>query len=72
MSELRLTGDEANALRAILSTLVLRDRTGERGVLHGLDRFVSTNRTFSKPQREAIESAVRKLGLHSGLPLYES
>jgi hypothetical protein len=72
MTELKLTEDEAQALKAILSCLVLRDRTGELGLLHGADRFVSSQRTFTKPERTVIQSLAKKAGLGSGLPLYRA
>jgi hypothetical protein len=72
MAELKLTDDEKQALKAILSCLVLRDRTGELGLLHGADRFVSTHRTFTKPERAVIQSVTKKLGMSSGLPLYRA
>jgi hypothetical protein len=72
MAELKLTDDETQALKAILSCLVLRDRTGELGLLHGADRFVSTHRTITKPERAVIQSVTKKLGMSSGLPLYRA
>ncbi|HEY8668315.1 MAG TPA: hypothetical protein VIL86_16820 [Tepidisphaeraceae bacterium] len=59
-----LNDDEISALRTVLSQLVIRERTGEVGILHGLDRFVSTNVCLKKPQRAALDSALRKLGLN--------
>jgi hypothetical protein len=69
MSEVRLTAEEAEAVRAALSLLVVKSRTGELGIMHGADRFVSTNRTFRKKDREMLDTAVRKLGL-PGIPEY--
>ena len=71
MSEIKLSSDEAQALRAAPSMLVVRDRTGELGVLHGMERFVSTQRTFTKAERAALDAAARKLGL-SGMRLHKS
>ena len=72
MAELKITNEETQALRAILSYLVLRDRTGELGLLHGADRFVSTQRTFTKQERAVILSVAKRLGLSAGLPLYRA
>jgi hypothetical protein len=72
MTEVKLTEEEAEALRVILSCLVLRDRTGELGMLYGADRFVSTHRTFRKPERAAVQSLAKKAGLGSGLALYRA
>lgn len=63
MTEIKLTPEEAQAVRAALSTLVVRARTGELGVMHGADRFVSTERILKKADREALEAAARKLDL---------
>ena len=71
MSDIKLSPDEAQALRVALSTLVIRDRTGELGVLHGMERFVSTQRTFAKAERAALDTAARKLGL-SGMRLHKT
>ena len=72
MIEVKLTEDETQALKAILSRLVLRDRTGELGLIHGADRFVGSQRTFTKPERAAIQSLAKKAGLDSGLPLFRT
>ena len=71
MSDVKLSPDEVQALRALLSTLVIRDRTGELGVMHGMARFVSTQRTFAKAERVVLDAAARKLGL-SGMRIYKS
>lgn len=63
MPEIKLTAEEAHALRAALSALVVKARTGELGILHGAERFVSTQRIFKKADREALDAAARKLGL---------
>jgi hypothetical protein len=63
MSEVRLTAEEAEAVRAALSLLVVKNRTGELGIMHGADRFVSAQRIFRKQDRQALDAAARKLGL---------
>lgn len=68
-SDIKLTPDEANALRVALSSLAIRNRTGELGVLHGMDRFVSTNRTLSKTERNSLDQACRKIGLMRGIEI---
>ena len=72
MAEIKITDDETQALKAMLSCLVLRYRTGELGLLHGADRFVSSQRTFNKQERAVIQAVAKKLGLGSGLPLYRA
>jgi len=71
MSETKLTHDQAQAVRTVLSFLVVRDRTGELGLLHGADRFVSNQRIFKKPEREVLNSLAKKLGLLAGVNTYK-
>lgn len=63
MPEVKLTPAEVEALRAVLSSLRVKTRTGEIGVLHGADRFVSTQTVFRKPERDALDAVARKVGL---------
>jgi F0F1-type ATP synthase epsilon subunit len=63
MAEVRLTAEEAQALRAAVSALVIKTRTGELGIMHGADRFVSTQLIYRKEDRRALDAAARKLGL---------
>jgi hypothetical protein len=67
MAEVRLTDEEAQALRRALQAFVARTRTGELGIMHGLDRFVSNQTTFRRPDLESLDSAARKLGLSAGV-----
>ncbi|HEU4452825.1 MAG TPA: hypothetical protein VFR81_07180 [Longimicrobium sp.] len=63
MPEGKLTPEEAEVLRAAVSTFVVKNRSGELGIMHGADRFVSTQRIFRKKEREMLDAAARKLGL---------
>lgn len=63
MSDVRLSPGEAAALRTALSALVVKTRTGELGIVHGADRFVSTRLIFRRPELDALHAAARKLGL---------
>ncbi|MDF1501720.1 hypothetical protein [Roseisolibacter sp. H3M3-2] len=69
MPEVKLTAAEAEVLRTVLAALAVKGRTGEVGILHGADRFVSTQQLLKRADREALESAARKIGL-SGLRVY--
>jgi hypothetical protein len=69
MPEARLTAEEAEAVRAALSTFLVKSRTGELGIMRGPERFVSTDRIFRKKDRELLDAAARKLGL-PGIPEY--
>jgi hypothetical protein len=63
MSAISLSAEEANELRSLLSVIVLRERTGEIGVLHGLDRFVSTQVCKKKKEIEALDALAQRCGL---------
>ena len=63
MSKVVLTAEEIDVLRAALVHFVVKDRTGELGILHGMDRFVSTHTCLRKAERQTLETAFRKLGL---------
>ena len=63
MPELKLTTSEAEVLRLVLATLVLNERTGEVGLQHGANRFVSSQQILRLPQRETLDAVSRKLGL---------
>jgi len=62
MATIQLNEVEASVLRTVLSALVIRERTGELGILHGLDRFVSTRQILRKQDRAVLDSLVDKLG----------
>ncbi len=63
MAQVTLVDEEVEALRVALARLVVRERTGELGVLHGLDRFVGASECLRKPQRAALASVYRNLNL---------
>ena len=69
MPEAKLSEAEIAALRSVLQTIVVKARTGELGILHGADRFVSTQIILKQPERTALESATRKVCL-AGLRSY--
>jgi len=70
MASITLTDDEAKLLRVVLATLVVKDRTAELGILHGLDRFVSTQHVLKKLDRERLDAIAKKLGLSNGVTTY--
>ena len=63
--EAKLNAEEINALRLALSAIVIKERTGEFGILHGMDRFVSAQVILKKPARAALDSVMRKTGAAS-------
>jgi len=65
--EVRLTEEEKEVLKWILEEIVIKDRTGSIGIMHGADRFVSMSFTMRKPTRIVLNSVYRKLGLANGI-----
>ena len=63
MSNVILTPSEAAALKRAASNLVVKNRTGELGISHGANRFVSTQDCFRKQDLDALNSAMTKLGI---------
>ena len=64
--EIKISDNELGVLRKILTNLVIKSRTGEIGIIHGADRFVSTNNILKKEEIEILDKVFNKAGL-SGL-----
>jgi len=71
MANITLNDEEAKVLRGILGLLVIRRRTREIGITHGLDRFVSTNCALNKPSHQVLDGIAKKLGLVNGIATYD-
>ena len=67
MSDTQLSSEELQILRAALAPLVVKIRTGELGILHGMERFVSTQVILKKKDLDVLDSAAKKLGLGDGI-----
>ncbi len=65
--EMKLTEDEKEVLKWILEEIVVEDRTGAIGMIHGADRFISMPFTMKKPARVVLNSIYRKLGISDGV-----
>ena len=63
MPETKLNSDEADVLRSLLQSVVVRLRTGEVGIEHGANRFVGTALTLKAPERGVLDAIARKVGL---------
>ncbi len=59
--------EEVEILRALLSRLKVRKRTGELGIHHGADRFVGTGMSLRKKELDIADKIASKVGLTSGL-----
>ncbi len=63
--DIKLSENELQLLRGVLSQIVIKDRTGELGIMHGANRFVSTDLSLKKQHRQTLSSAYQKLGLNN-------
>jgi len=61
---LKLNTAEIETLQTLFNQIVIKRRTGEFGIMHGMDRFVSTNKTFRKQHIDTLDSIVSKLGMN--------
>lgn len=61
--ETSLSSEEVEILKLILSKLVIKNRTGELGILYGLDRFISTQICLKKKDREILNTLIKKAGI---------
>jgi hypothetical protein len=68
--EIKLNSDEIEILKRVISPLMVQKRSGQVGILHGMDRFVSTNVSLKESQKEILEGVFKKLGL-SGIKEYK-
>jgi hypothetical protein len=60
--EVKLTAQEASTLAFVLRALAVKNRTGELGIMHGMDRFVSANLILKKGERLELNSVAAKVG----------
>ena len=67
MADVKITSDELQVLRTILSLLVIKSRTGELGICHGMDRFVSSQIILKKKDLELLDSLSKRVGLNNGI-----
>jgi len=63
MPSVSLSEEELKELKTVLSTIHLKERTGEIGILHGLDRFVSAKIILKKKEVEALDAIAKRCGL---------
>ena len=67
MPEAKLTPEESQVLRTVLAAISVRTRTGEVGIVHGLERFVSAQVILKKKDLDTLDTAARKVGLGGGI-----
>ena len=61
--EVKFDNNEIEILRKILSQVAIKKRTGELGIVHGMNRFVSTNTVFRKEQIDILDKVAKNSGL---------
>lgn len=66
MSKTILNDVESVVLARAVRHFVVRRRTGELGIMHGADRFVSTNDRLRRDDLTRLETALKKLGVSLG------
>jgi hypothetical protein len=50
-----------------MASLVVKSRTGELGILHGIERFVSAQVILNKKDLDILDSMAKKMGLSAGV-----
>lgn len=63
MPDIKVTTEEATVLKAVLARLAIRSRTGEVGIVHGMDRFISSQLILKRGERELLAVLAAKVGL---------
>jgi hypothetical protein len=61
--EIKINDNEVNLLRKVLNNSAVKARTGEIGIMHGADRFVSSNTILKKEEIEHYDKLLNKIGL---------
>ena len=67
---MNLNSEETHMLIRTLRHFVLKKRTGEIGIIHGQDRFVSTQMCLKKNEIKNLNSAFKKLGIGDEIPSF--
>jgi hypothetical protein len=65
--EVKLNDQEIEILNSLLKQVIIRKGTGELGITHGLNRFVSTNVRYNKKHIATLDQIAKKIGLSSGV-----
>ncbi len=67
MSDTKLSAEELQILRVVIAPLVVKSRTGELGILHGMERFMSTHVRLKRKDLEVLDSLAKRIGLGDGI-----
>ncbi|WP_394751090.1 hypothetical protein [Spongiimicrobium salis] len=60
---MKLDTEEKQLIERLLSIIAIKSRTGEIGVVHGADRFVSSQLILKKADFQKLESGIKKMGI---------
>jgi hypothetical protein len=66
MTKITLSDQEVEALRVVLQQIVIKSRTGELGILHGIERFVSTKTPLKREMIAYLDSLASKVNVKIG------
>ena len=61
--DIKISESEKEILKIVLSQIIIKKRTGELGVVHGIDRFVSSNISLKKDGIETLDQLAKKFGI---------
>jgi hypothetical protein len=67
MGQYELRPEEVSALRVILQAIAVAQPSGEIGVVHGPDRFVTSRYGLDASSLKGIEQLARKLDVPGGI-----
>ncbi|HRH42482.1 MAG TPA: hypothetical protein PKY82_12720 [Pyrinomonadaceae bacterium] len=67
MADVKISSEELELLRVIMSPLVIKSGTGELGINHGMDRFISSQVILKKKDLELLDYLAKKVGLSNGI-----
>ena len=65
--EIKLNDQEIEILRTLFKAQTIKKRTGELGIIHGMERFISTQVALKKPHLQTLDQIAQKIGLNGGI-----
>lgn len=60
--EIKIFEAELEILKLLLSQITIKNRTGEIGIMHGTERFVSTKIVLKKDGVQLLQQLAKKAG----------
>jgi len=59
--KMTLDNQEQELLAAVMQQFVIKTNTGQLGIVHGAERFISTSIVLKKPQLKVLDQIYAKL-----------